>query len=53
MEDPLELLRAALAMLKKNKPDDRTDADRQYAIVIKDLEDMIAIFKERLGEAKF
>jgi len=48
MEDPLDLLRLALKLLRERKSNDRTDTDRQYAIVIKDLENMIAIYKERI-----
>lgn len=43
--DPLYLLEGALDALKDNKPDDRSEIARCYAIVITDTEKVIAYFK--------
>jgi Arc/MetJ-type ribon-helix-helix transcriptional regulator len=39
------MLDLALAELKENKPNDRSDVDRYWAIVITDVEKAIAVFE--------
>lgn len=45
-------LRAALTALVNNKPKDRSRTDRDYQIVITDLEKLIAFFEHRVVEGK-
>jgi hypothetical protein len=41
----LKALDQALFELRRNKPNDRSDADRYWAIVITDVEKAMAVFK--------
>lgn len=43
--ESLSYLVRTLAILRENKPNDRSDRDRIYAIVITDMEKTIAYFK--------
>lgn len=44
-EGVLISLESTLRMLKRNRPNDRSEVDRRYAIVITDFEKVIAYFK--------
>ena len=41
-QEALELMKKALVRLQEEKPNDRSDKDRRYAIMITDLEKIIA-----------
>lgn len=45
MTETEKKLREALEALKAEKPNDRSDKDRYWAIVITDVEKAIAVFK--------
>jgi hypothetical protein len=44
-------LNSALEALKAQKPNDRSEADRYYAICITDLEKLIAVFRAYIEHA--
>ena len=41
----LDLLESALESLQSEKPNDRSEVDRRYAIIITDLEKVLAYYK--------
>jgi hypothetical protein len=45
VDTALKALDQALFELRRNKPNDRSDADRYWAIVITDVEKALAVFK--------
>jgi hypothetical protein len=45
VDTALKALDQALSELRRNKPNDRSDADRYWAIVITDVEKALAVFK--------
>lgn len=48
----LSALQQALATLKANKPNDRSEQDRAYAVTVTELEKTISYFKEYAIEKK-
>jgi adenylate cyclase class IV len=44
-------LQAALEALRAQKPNDRSEADRYYAVAITDLEKLIAVFRVYIEHA--
>jgi len=44
-EDMLISLESSLRMIQRNRPNDRSEIDRRYAILITDFEKVIAYFK--------
>lgn len=42
--ESIKSLRDTLAVLKKHKPDDRSELDRRYAVTITELEKTLAYF---------
>lgn len=48
----LDALKGTLETLQENKPKDRSETDRDYQIVITDMEKLIAFFEHRIVEGK-